>query len=130
MNKLKIVAILLAFVVFLFAGCSLATPTTPKEYISSAQTIGVKVGEQFTITLESNPTTGYKWESNFDQNLLNLVKSEYKADPQAQGRVGAGGKEQFIFEGLKAGEAQIKMTYKRAWEQQADKTDTFTVLIK
>lgn len=130
MSTLKIVVTLLVAAAFLIAGCSPATPPTPKEYTSSAQTIEAKVGEKFMITLESNPTTGYQWESSFDQGFIKLVKSEYKADAKTQGLVGAGGKEQFVFQGLKAGDTQIKMAYKRAWEQQAGKTDTFTVRIK
>ena len=129
MNTLKIMVMSLVVAVFLLAGCSPAI-STPKEYTSSAQAIEVKVGEQFMITLESNPTTGYQWESSFDQNFIKLVKSEYIADPETQGLVGAGGVEQFVFEGLKAGDTQIEMTYKRSWEQEADETDTFTVLIK
>lgn len=115
--------------VLLVAGCA---PGGTKEYTSPSQPIEVKIGESFMITLESNPTTGYKWESGFDQNLLKLMKSEFKQDASKPGMVGVGGREQFTFAGLKAGDAQVKMTYKRPWEQQsADaKVLTFTVKIK
>ena len=115
--------------ILLALGCA---PSVVKEYTSSNQPIEVKIGEQFTITLDSNPTTGYKWEASFDQSSLKLVKREYKQDASKPGMVGVGGKEHFIFEGIKAGDAQIKLTYKRPWEQQpADaKVMTFTVKIK
>lgn len=130
MTKLSILFVaLLVLVALLVAGCA---PGGLKEYTSPSQPIELKVGESFMITLESNPTTGYKWESGFDQSLLKLVKSEYKQDASKPGMVGVGGREQFTFAGLKAGDAQVKMTYKRPWEQQsADaKVLTFTVKIK
>ncbi len=114
--------------VLLTAGCA---PGGGREYTSPSQPIETKAGESFTITLESNPTTGYKWEASFDQSLLKLVKSEYKQDASKPGMVGVGGKEYFTFQGLKSGDAPVKMTYKRPWEQTAsDKVLTFTVKIK
>jgi len=129
MTRLSILLVTLVVLgTLLVAGCA---PGGTKEYNSPSQPIEAKVGESFMITLESNPTTGYKWEASFDQNLLKLVKSEYKRDESKAGLVGAGGKEYFIFQGVKSGDAQIKMTYKRSWEQSAsDKVLTFTVKIK
>jgi inhibitor of cysteine peptidase len=113
--------------ILLLAGCASGAP---KEFTSPEQTISVQVGEQFVITLDSNPTTGYNWEANFDQGFLKLVKSEYKPKDKPEAMVGAGGKQQFIFEALKKGDTQVKLTYKRPWEQQAADTKTFSVSIK
>lgn len=128
MSKVWSVAVALA-VALVVTGCAAGGI---KEYTSPSQPIEVKVGESFMLTLESNPTTGYKWEAGFDQSLLKLVKSEFKQDASKPGMVGVGGKEQFTFEGLKGGDAQVKLTYKRPWEpQSADaKVLTFTVKIK
>jgi inhibitor of cysteine peptidase len=103
-----------------------------KEYTSPNQPIEATVGEQFAIYLDSNPTTGYKWEASFDQAALKLVKNEYKQNEAKPGMVGVGGIEQFMFQTLKAGDTQIKLTYKRPWEQQSTdaKVQTFTVKIK
>ncbi len=132
MNESAVRVLIVALVV---VGLLLATGCTPggvKEYTSPNQPIEVNVGEQFMIYLDSNPTTGYKWEASFDQTSLKLVKSEFKQDTSKPGMVGVGGKEQFVFQGLKAGDTQIKLTYKRPWEQQsADaKVLTFTVNVK
>ena len=126
--KNLIVTLVLAGLV-LCAGC---TGSAVKEYSSPNQPIEVTIGEQFIIYLESNPTTGYKWEASFDTEFLKLVKSEYKQNESKPGMVGVCGIEQFLFQGLKAGDTQIKLTYKRPWEQQsADaKVLTFTVKVK
>ena len=126
----KVLVIALLFVgVLLIAGCASGGG---KEYTSPNQPIEVKVGEQFIITLDSNPTTGYKWEASFDQSLLKLVKSEFKQDASKPGMVGVGGKEQFLFEGLKGTDTKITLTYKRPWEQQSSdaKVLTFTVKVR
>jgi len=129
MTRLSVLLVALVVLgMLLTTGCA---PGGTKEYTSPSQPIEVKIGESFTITLESNPTTGYKWEASFDQNLLKLAKSEYKQDASKPGMVGVGGKEYFTFQGLKTGDAQVKMTYKRPWEQTpSDKVLTFTVKIK
>ena len=127
MNKLKVVPIPLVILILLFAGCA---PSAPKEFTSPEQTIGMQVGEQFAIILDSNPTTGYGWEADFDQALLKLVKSEYNPKDKPEAMVGVGGRQQFIFEALEKGETQVKLTYKRPWEQQAADTKTFSVSIK
>jgi len=102
-----------------------------KEFTDSSKPIQVTVGEQFEISLESNPTTGYTWEKNevYDKAMIELVKSEYRASrPQM---AGSGGGQLYVFKALKAGDTQIKMTYKRSWETtDYDKTVIFTVTIK
>jgi predicted secreted protein len=130
MRILRILLVtLIAAGLLLSAGCS---GSDVKKYSASNQTIEATDGEQFMIYLESNPTTGYKWEASFDTAFLKLVKNEYKQNESKPGMVGVGGIEQFLFEGLKKGDTQIKLTYKRPWEQQSvdAKVLTFTVKVK
>jgi len=44
-----------------------------KVYGDPAQTIEVKVGQEFIIALDENPTTGYAWQEEFDDSFL-IVK--------------------------------------------------------
>ena len=78
--------------------------------------ITTKVGEEFTITLDSNPTTGYQWKlsDNFTEGIVKLVKSEYVA-PETEMR-GAGGQEVWTFKALEPGETTVEMEYVRPWE--------------
>ena len=78
--------------------------------------ITAKVGEEFTITLDSNPTTGYQWKlsDNLTEGIVKLVKLEYLA-PETE-MVGTGGKEVWTFEGVRPGETTIDLEYVRPWE--------------
>jgi len=116
----------------LFAGLfiSCVSVQEPREYTDTSQDINIAVGVQFVIVLESNPTTGFKWETNFDSNLLKLVSSDYKQAEAKAGMVGVGGKDYFTFQGIKTGNTRITMTYKRSWEPGAANEKVFNVSIK
>jgi predicted secreted protein len=127
-NKLVSLVVLLLLVTGLFGGCG--SQQQLKEYTDPSQGIEVGVGGQFVIVLESNPTTGYKWETDFDNSLLKLVKSDYKQSAAKEGMVGVGGKEYFTFEGLNKGNNKITMTYKRSWEEGSADQKVFSFSVK
>jgi len=84
---------------------------------AQASTVSKEVGETFTISLKSNPTTGYMWQPEFDSEFLELV-SMFVSDSTDPLIVGAGGTETFEFLPLKQGQARVRMVYKRAWEEE------------
>jgi predicted secreted protein len=140
MNFIKATLVIL-FVVSLLVGCAPApAPVTPPasqpvapsgalEFTNPSQRITVPVGVSFTINVNANPTTGYTWEVGFDQSLLKLVK---RYTPSGTGMIGAGGVETFEFEGMKAGETEIYLNYKRSFEPNnpALETKNFKVTVK
>ena len=69
---------------------------------------------EFTLSLESNPTTGYVWEATFDSAFLELKKRDFKASDGKS--IGAGGTETLTFVPIKAGRTEITMVHKRPWE--------------
>ena len=77
--------------------------------------INVKKGDTFKITLKSNPTTGYQWNADFDETLIQLVNTSYKADePQL---MGSGGIEIFEFKVIGSNtDTNINFSYARPWE--------------
>lgn len=102
-----------------------------KQYNETSTSIQAAVGQQFEISLASNPTTGYTWEKSeaYDKAYVELLSSKYIGPKEAI--PGAGGTHQFLFKALKAGSTTIKLTYKRSWESTAsDKTITYNVTIK
>jgi len=105
-------------------------PPIAKQYSESAQPVEAKVGDEFTIFLDANPSTGYTWEADFDSELLQLVASEFRQGAAPRGMVGVGGEQRFTFRGLKAGTTDVTFTYKRPWEQEVAKRIVFTVCIK
>ena len=109
----------------LFAGCGQS-----REYTDPSQAIEIGVGKQFIIVLEANPTTGYRWETDFDGSFLKLVQSEFKPAKAEPGVAGVGGEQRFTFEGLKEGRTEVTLTYKRPWEQDFADQKTFAVHVK
>jgi inhibitor of cysteine peptidase len=78
------------------------------------QTITAKVGEKFNIDIPSNPTTGYTWVVENDQQKLKLISRDMiMVDSK---NLGSKGTERFIFEALSEGETSVYMKYKRPWE--------------
>ena len=117
----------LAFLlVNLVAGC---TAQQPEEYSDAGQEIEIGVGDRFIVALESNPTTGYQWEAGFDESFLELVLDEFELGEAEEGMVGAGGEQKLTFEGLKAGETELTLTYKRSWEEDFAEQKVFVVSI-
>lgn len=90
---------------------------------------------QFTITLNSNPTTGYSWYiSNYDANLLTIVNHVYNG-PTNTKLMGASGTETWTF-AAKPGAfsapliTTISLVYARAWDvNYNNRKATFTVVI-
>ena len=74
----------------------------------------VAVGDSFSYSLDSNPTTGYMWSAHFDPEYLELVDTEYEPSSDL---IGAGGVESFEFRALQEGDTVITMVYERSWEE-------------
>lgn len=110
----------------------LACTSQSAAVISPGNNIETTVGQQFTVTLESNATTGYQWQlaNPLNESIVKLVGSEYKA-PQ-DGRIGQGGQEVWTFKAAGKGTTQISMKYVRSWEKDVPpaQTKTFTVTVK
>jgi len=106
-------------------------PLTQKKVFSGSETPFVmKVGDEFVLTLESNPSTGYLWRlaEKPDENTVKLVSSEYRATPDTN-RVGAGGNEVWTFLATGKGTAEINLIYVRPWEKDKPPTRTARVMI-
>jgi predicted secreted protein len=91
--------------------------------INSTNEIGKKIVE---IDLESNPTTGYEWKYDIDnEGIIKQVSKVYKQDEAEKGILGSGGKDIWTFEGIKEGSTQVTFKYLRSWEGEVVKTKTF-----
>jgi len=125
MKKLIIPVAVTILAITLLAGCG-----GVKTYTDPDQTIATGPGDEFVIALDSNPTTGYDWQGDFDPDLIALVDENYKPDEKAAGLVGAGGTRYFRFTARKTGKTEITLVYKRSWETEVLETRVFTIEIK
>jgi len=99
------------------------------------QTIEVAAGCLVTITLESNATTGFRWElaEPIDEEMLALIDSKYTTvedEDKDEPAAGAGGTEEWTFETLRPGDTTISMAYSRPWEGGEKGVETFNVTIR
>lgn len=75
----------------------------------------IVTGQTLTLSVESNPTTGFSWQAVQDGELFD-IQTSYTADPQTAPVSGAGGRQTFVLTPKSAGEARLTFTYSRPWE--------------
>jgi inhibitor of cysteine peptidase len=78
--------------------------------------INASLGKEFTISLESNPSTGFEWWTKFDPNYLSLMSSTFVSGNEKSGMVGVPGKETFTFNAKIAGNTDVNMLLLQPWE--------------
>lgn len=88
--------------------------------------ITAQVGEQFTVALDSNPSTGYSWQIvAFDQAVVTLISSEFKRADKPM--PGVSGKQIWTFKAVGKGETSIAFKYSRPWERNTPPAKTASV---
>jgi len=117
-DKLIRTAVVMSFflALALFSGCG--THGARITAADNGRQIILSSGDMMTLTLESNPTTGYSWQVLAIDNrvLIQDGDPEYKSDSGSDGAVGAGGTETFRFKAVGAGGTSVELGYMRPWE--------------
>ncbi len=127
--------------IFTILLCSCAIPRGPvtgtvsgtaENFSDPAKQLQIPVGREFTLTLESNRTTGYQWQLAEipDENVVQLIGNRFDA-PDTR-LIGAGGKEVWTFKAVGKGRAEIRLKYVRLWEKDVPpvKEAVFTVVVE
>ena len=98
--------------------------------------VNVAAGDSFTVTLCSNPTTGFQWSESAqisDQTVLQQTDHKF-VSPQSEPPPppGTPGQEIWTFKALKKGESTIYLEYSRPWEggEKGEWTFVLTVVVK
>jgi len=141
-SRLILMCIVAAISVFLFA-CSPATKQVSVEASCDdfmkqrhiSKEVEVPVEGSLTVTLCSNPTTGFQWESAkiTDQTVLEQVTHEFVSpESEPPPPPGTPGQEIWTFKALEKGTSTISMEYSRPWEggEKGEWTFVLTVVIK
>lgn len=127
MRYLVLAAVLLA-ALLVAAGCTAppptnatATPTVAPPAVYSAndsgRTVPLGLGENLSISLPENPTTGYSWNATVTDGLL-IAETAYAPDPQSTGMVGVGGTRNWTVRGVRAGTQQFDAVYVRPFDPE------------
>jgi predicted secreted protein len=91
---------------FVITACngSERVPTDPSQQLE------VEAGEEFTIVVDSNVTTGFEWrlvENTPDEAVAEFVSQDYEPDEPIT--TGSGGVDIWTFRAVAPGETEIKL---------------------
>ncbi|MCJ7444602.1 MAG: protease inhibitor I42 family protein [Methanotrichaceae archaeon] len=76
----------------------------------------MNIGDNFTISLESNPgSSGYDWWVDFDSLYIQLEEKNFKVDEKDK-LIGQPGMKYFTFAAKKLGSTYISMLLVRPWK--------------
>ncbi len=91
--------------------------------------IKVTVGQEFKITVPSNPTTGYRWQfaKAPDEKTLKLLREDYE-HPKSN-LAGAGGKQVWTFKALAYGKTTLELNYIRPWETNSPPAESTNFVV-
>jgi inhibitor of cysteine peptidase len=136
MNKNLMLLIILVLIGSLFiAGCMTSTTTENKTVnatITATTTTGSQIGvarrQDFTIRLRSNPSTGYRWQENYDSTYVSTVSHTFESDPHPSGMVGVGGYDVYGFKAVKTGTTTIRFDNISPAQQVVNST-TYTIVV-
>lgn len=93
--------------------------------------INVAPGEEFSIALTSNLSTGFRWKMTLpeDQQAVKFLSSAHVVSGEAM--PGVPGQEVYKFKAMTAGETKADFVYKRPWEPKTAPTrKIFTILVE
>jgi predicted secreted protein len=94
--------------------------------------VTLELGQTFTVTLESNPTTGYRWEWVDKQESIveQMGEVEFQQPaPNDPPLAGGGGWEVFNFKAVSSGQMDLKLVYRRSWEEGVEPLKTFLLQV-
>ena len=84
----------------------------------NGRTVSVTTQTVFSIELEENPTTGYRWSvPQFDGKYLELESDQFS--PATGTGVGGGGIRQFSFRVKTPGKSNVRLVRARSWEKDS-----------
>ena len=137
-TKLWLVVVLLALAALL-AGCgaSAKAGSASGDIVLDREDMGQKVvlqeGQNLVITLEANPSTGYRWDvaDTADQVLAQAGEPEFQSGAEGQADVvGASGIQILRFEAKERGKGTLTLVYHRPWETDVQPLETLTVEVE
>ncbi len=122
--------VVLALVFFLLAACASEQGGIDLTAGNNGETIDASPNQILNIKLDSNITTGYKWNLMTEPNpaVVKLVSSKYNA-PTGAG-LGAGGSETWQFQTVGTGTTTLKLSYFRPLDPNKVSAKDFSVTVR
>lgn len=107
--------LLFLFLAIMLTLCSCEKPIVLTEADDGTE-ITIDIGERFSVRLDSNHSTGYRWQNiTKSESVVQVGTPQYKEEPACDAP-GCGGVATFTFEGAVAGKTVLQLVYSRPWE--------------
>ena len=88
--------------------------------------IKLVAGQHLTLTLPSNPTTGYRWlVQNPAPGVLKSLGPEVYSNPEDAGLVGGAGQSVWRFVAQTPGDGHLLLVYQQPWSPEVKPVQTF-----
>jgi inhibitor of cysteine peptidase len=113
-------------------GCS-ASREVKLDADDNGSYVELDQGQILVVTLESNPSTGYRWEvvEPEQPTLKQIGEAEFRpSDQRKPPPPGTGGTETLRFEPQRSAETTLELVYHRPWESDEKPVQTFSVQVK
>jgi inhibitor of cysteine peptidase len=102
------------------------------EVSENQQNVEIKNGQEFTIVLTSNPSTGYSWSLNdtYNNNVTLKISNEFIASSTEM--IGAPGRELWVFKGVGIGSTKLSFSYARQGDDRTSQLNfkSFNIDVK
>lgn len=92
-------------------------------------TVAFEAGRVFAVSLEENPSTGYAWQLNVTEGLINDSEG-FEPSSTDGGLAGAPGVRTWTFHGEQPGTYGIEGVYARPWEEPTGEEERFTLTVE
>lgn len=109
--------LIIAFSIFFFLAA--LSFSQEKTYTSKDTEISAELGENFTISLNSNQSTGYSWSVGMISDNSQVVVTGMDYDLPDNGITGQGGAEVWHLKAVAPGTVKLMFYYARSWEKDA-----------
>lgn len=139
MRRMAVFCLLAALLLPALAACgqgkqALATVQVSCEEFEKnnqiSKTIEVPVGSTFTLSLCSNPTTGFSWEEAKIADEAVVKQASRRSEAATAGKIGSPGQEVWTFSALRQGETAISLAYSRPWQGGEKGVWTVTLAVR
>jgi inhibitor of cysteine peptidase len=95
------------------------------------QTLTLAVGQQATIALEENPSTGYRWNvdaaASSNLSILRIDDRGFSENAGGKRLLGAPGVHRWSIKATRAGSANVTSVYRRPWEASVARRHQVTI---
>ena len=105
------------FSIIIFFAFVSASFSQEKTYTSKDTEISAEVGENFTISLSSNQSTGYSWSVGMISDNSQVVVTGMDYDLPDNAKTGQGGDEVWHLKAVATGTVKLMFYYARSWEK-------------